>query len=355
MSVTTPFVAPAAPQFQSLIPSANAPSASINTSIGADIVFGTYGISTNAITMMLDGSPVSPAFAVTASDITVNYQPPTPFAINSSHTVELDLTDSNGTPYSETWSFTVDGYPALPVTIDGPIDVTGGGLGTEIFGATNGWLAGNYQSTSTNTLYTRFSMVFYDLNGETEDGQGGCFGGLHFYQDANERLLAGESWLRNTWSIDDKAAGGELSLPPVTTVVIGDWHTIVVKSVYSSNAPTVETIWLDPDFTKSESAQLQAPLVVSMDNTFNNIRLRCGNLSAFAEFTNIIIAATATEVGFAPEAPRLSLGGQILSWTGAGTLEEAPAITGPWTDAENQSNPQTIVTTNSTMFYRLRQ
>jgi len=351
------FVAPSAPQFQNLVPAANAPSASISTPIGAYLVFGTYGIGTNLVTLTLDGSPISPAFAVTPNSITVNYQPPTPFAASSSHTVALSVTDSNGTPYSISWSFTVDSYPTLPVSIAGPIDVSGGGAGVQIFGSTNGWIGGNYQSTSTNTLYTRFSMTFFDVNGEAADDVGGCFGGLHFYEGTTERLLTGETWLRNSWSIDDKAGGegGELSLvsPPVV-VVLGEWHTMVVKSVYSSNAATAETIWLDPDFTRSEVTQPQAPLIVSMDNTFDNIHLRCGNGSAFAEYTNIVIAATATGVGFAPAPPLMSLQGLNLSWTGAGTLQQARVVTGPWTDSGNQSNPQVIVTTNSAMFYRLR-
>jgi hypothetical protein len=44
--------------------------------------------------------------------------------------------------------------------------------------------------------------------------------------------------------------------------------------------------------------------------------------------------------------PRLTVtrsGNSItLSWTGGGTLQEAPAITGPWTDSLSQANPQTF-------------
>ena len=50
-----------------------------------------------------------------------------------------------------------------------------------------------------------------------------------------------------------------------------------------------------------------------------------------------------------------STGGQItIEWTGDGTLEEASAITGPWTSAGNQGNPQTVPA-SGTKFYRLRQ
>ena len=357
------FVAPSDPQFQSFVPSINASSAPTNTPISAEILFGTYGIGTNTITLTLDGTNVTPAFVVSSNSITVNYQPPSPFSAGSAHTVGLSLTDSNGTPYSTSWGFTVDAYPTLPVSVAGPIDVTGGGAGVTIFSNLNEWIGGNYQSNSANTLYTRFSMTFFDLNGETADDVGGCFGGLHFFQDGTERLLVGESWLRNSWSVDDKAGGegGEIAIPPVTTVVVGEWHTMVVKCVYSSNAPTAVNVWLDPDFSKSEGAQTNSPLSFTMDNTFNNIHLRCGNGSAFAEFTNVVIAANASGVGFATASvPAVlsiqdSIGSKQLSWNSTGVLQEAPSPAGPWGDSANQSNPQILSLTNAARFFRLRQ
>jgi hypothetical protein len=361
MSALSPFPPGGPATFLNLVPAANNPAAALATPIGAQVVFGTYGIGTNTVALTLDSNPVTPSFTVTSSSITVNYQPPTPFVANSSHTVGLSVTDSNGTPYSTSWAFTVDPYPSLPVTIPGPINVVfgvNGALGIQLFTSENEWIGGNYQSTSTNTLYTQFSMAFGDLNGETADDQGGCYGGLHFYEGTTERLLTGETWLRNTWSIDDKTGGegGELNIPPVTTVVTFEWHTMVVKSVYSATGNATETVWLDPDFTKSEGNQPNSPLVVSMNNTFDNIRLRCGNGSAYAQFTNIVIAATSP---FVVPPGVLSLqksGGNVtLSWTGGGTLLTAPAVTGPWTTNSVQTNPQIVVTTNSARFFRLRQ
>lgn len=43
----------------------------------------------------------------------------------------------------------------------------------------------------------------------------------------------------------------------------------------------------------------------------------------------------------------------ILSWTGGGTLQEAPAVTGPWTDSANQANPQRLPAAG-TKFFRVR-
>jgi hypothetical protein len=252
----------------------------------------------------------------------------------------------------------VDAYPSLPVTVAGPIDVSGGGLGITIFSNLNGWISGNYGPASTNTLYTRFSMVFFDVNGET--GSGGAFGGLEYYLGASEGLLVGNSWLSTNWSANILNVG-EYNLSPVTPIVLNEWHTLVVKNVYSSSAATAVTIWLDPDFTQSEGGQTVSPLTLSMTNTFDNIKLRCGNGTAYAEFTNVVIAATAPGVGFAAptQSPALNIakaGGTVtLSWTGTGTLLEASAITGPWTAAANQTNPQVLGATNAVQFYRIQQ
>ncbi|MHC1765301.1 MAG: LamG-like jellyroll fold domain-containing protein [Verrucomicrobiia bacterium] len=70
------------------------------------------------------------------------------------------------------------------------------------------------------------------------------------------------------------------------------------------------------------------------------------------------------EGGEVPEEPtsevkftQVSLaGGQVtIAWEGTGTLEEATAVTGPWTTAASQTNPQTIAATGAGKFYRVRQ
>jgi hypothetical protein len=369
LSTDVGFAAPVTAFFQDYIPAQSAPSAYVDTPISVQVVPGSVGISTNSISMSLDSNPVTPTFSVSGGVITINYQPPSNFVVNSSHTVAVSLTDTNGTPYSTSWSFGVDSYPTLPVTIAGPIDVGAGNgaLGITIFGPTNEWLGGNYEASSTNTLYTRFSMTFFDLNGKPANLG---FGGLQFWQDGTEHLITGDNSASTNWSLDCAGAGGgELDLLPVTPIVLdpgdgSEYHTIVIKNVYSSSAPTAETIWLDPDFTKSEAAQPQAPLTFSTttDNTFDYIRLRAGNGTAAAEFSNIVIAATAPGVGFAASAPPVAVmgvtssGGVVnLSWTSTGTLQQAPAVTGPWTTSVNQANPQVLVTTNSAMFFRLSQ
>ncbi len=348
------FMAPADPTFQNYVPAVNASSAPVATPIGVNVLFGSYGIGTNTVQMTLDGYPVNPAFTVTASSLGINYQPPTALPPGSAHTVTVSLTDSNNTPYFTTWAFTVDSYPTLPATLAGPFDVYEG-YAVTLWNAQNGWLGGDYGANSTKTLYTRFSMVFYDFP-QTDPSAGGSFGGLQFFQDNTERLITGNSWTSTNWSCDAREAG-QIDLSPATPIVANEWHTFVIQSVYSSNAPTAVSIWLDPDFSRSLASQPQAPVTASLNNTFNQVRLRCGNGSTYAEFTNIVMAAAVQDLGFpAVVAPGvLNISNGQLSWTGGGTLQSAPALPGPWNDAANQSNPQALAATNAAEFYRLKQ
>jgi hypothetical protein len=347
--------------FQGFVPGQNASSAPVGSPISVNVIFGTYGVNTNTVVLNLDGTNETPTFAVSPTQIAVNYQSPTPFAPGSAHTVTVSVTDSNGTPYATSWSFTADQYPTLPVTQAGPLDAfTGSDI--ILYNAQNQWIDSNYGPTSTNTLYTRFSMTFYSLNGET--GNGGGFGGLEFYEGTTERLLVGNNWISTNWSTGGaNAANGELpnaDFQPVTPIVLGEWHTFVIKCAYDGTNDAVEA-WMDPDFTKSEYNQPNSPISLTMDNTFDNIHLRAGNGSAQAEFTNLVMAATAPGVGFAPGAAPAVLnlsrvnGSVQLSWTSTGTLLVAPAVTGPWSTDSIQSNPQTITATNSARFFRLQQ
>lgn len=348
------FVAPSDPQFQGYVPGQDAAYAPPATPVSATVLFGTYGIDPQNVTLNLDGTEVTPSFTVTPNSITVSYQPPAPFPPGSAHTVLLSVVDANATPYATYWSFTVDAYPSLPVVLDGPIDAFGGSGGTVIWTADNGWIGNNYGDNSTNTLYTRFSMNFADLNSET--GDGGGFGGLHFWQNTSERLIVGNAWVSTNWSLD--AGGNQMDLTPLLPVVLGEWHTLVVKTVYAANANDAVTVWMDPDFTKTEGNQLNAPLTFTANCSFNNVRLRAGNGSAFATFTNIIVSATSPFVAPPPQS-QLSIqsaGGTVtVSWTGSGTLEEATAVTGPWSDAANQANPQTRSSAGPALFFRVRQ
>ena len=348
------FAPPVIAQFQAFVPGMNASSVPVNSPIGAQVVPGSVGISTTAITVTLDGNAVTPVFSIASNHvISVSYQPPSVFTAGSSHTVSVNLTDTNGTPYSASWGFTVDQYPALPLTQAGPL---GASTVSDVllFDAQNEWIGGNYGPTSTNTLYTLFSMTFNDLNGET--GNGGAFGGLEFYDGTVEHFMIGNNWLSTNWSVSVDSAS-TADIPPVTPIVLGEWHSFLIKCVYAGTNDTV-SVWLDPDLTKTAGNQPNPPLLLTLDNTFDNIHLRAGNGSAEAEFENIVFAATPQGVGLpAQPAPAvLGLNSKLqLSWTSIGTLQSALTPAGPWADSANQANPQAISATSANQFFRLRQ
>jgi hypothetical protein len=53
--------------------------------------------------------------------------------------------------------------------------------------------------------------------------------------------------------------------------------------------------------------------------------------------------------------PAISGGSVTLSWTGAGNLEEAAAVTGPWSASASQTNPQARQADGTMKFFRIRQ
>lgn len=345
------FAAPTFPTFQSYVPVDGSITASANTPVGVTALYGNAGISSNAVTMTLDGNTVTPSFVKTLTSLAISYQPSTPLVAGSTHTAVVSLTDSNGTPASTTWSFTVDAYPSLPATYAGPISISGGGVGTTIFSSQNGWLANNtYANTNySGVLWTKFSINVDNLDGET--GGGGGFCGLHFYNGNTERLIVGNNWGSLNWSYDAANWGsGEFG----GTLPFNEWHTIVVKTTYVPGNVDLVRIWLDPDLNATESGQVNPPTELLADVTFDSIHVRAGNNNAAASFSNIVISATSPFATTVPPSV-LSINAGQLSWTSTGILQQAPAVTGPWADSANQSNPQTLSATNTAEFYRLRQ
>ncbi len=353
------------PQFQNFVPLDGTTAASPATPIGAQIVVGSVGINTNNITLKLDGTPVTPTFSVSNNIITVSYHPGTAFAAGSSHTAEIDLTDNNSTPYSTSWSFTVDPYPALPITIAGsnqPAISVSGAVDDVILTSQNGCIDGNFGVNSTNALYIRWSMEVDNNNGETGNGLGGLYCGLETYNAGQEVLLVGNNWLSVNWSIFDNDPSNNVDFSPATPVLAGvdDWHTFVEKIQFSSGGNDNVTIWMDPDLTKSEAAQTGTHIILSSeDKSFDSIHLRCGNGSAMATYSNIVLSASSTGVGFAAPAPVLSVhtsaGNIILSWTGSATLLETTNILGPWVTVSSATSPYSEPMTNRETFYRLQQ
>ncbi|HEX7652264.1 MAG TPA: hypothetical protein VF607_02085, partial [Verrucomicrobiae bacterium] len=303
----------APPAFQSVSPAPNALSVTTNATISLSVASGGVGLNPAAVTLKLDGNSVSPTVTGNSGLLGVTYTPVGGFAYGSTHTVQVVVQDINTVSYTNTWKFST-GFASLPVTLAGPFTTGGGNDFTICTAAGSPWIGTNYNASSSRTLYIRHTMYFSDLNGEVaDDGSGGCYGGLQLFSGSNERMLTGETWRRNTWSVDDKFGGGdtgEVALNPATTVVVGEAHTIVERIDYVPNGNANVKVWLDFDFTKTEDNQPNAPFTVAMNNTFDNIRLRCGNGTASATWSNIVISASPLDLGI-PAAANPSFRAQV--------------------------------------------
>jgi hypothetical protein len=193
------------------------------------------------------------------------------------------------------------------------------------------------------------------MNGET--GAGGAFGGFSFFYGTTEHAMFGNSWGSTNWEIYYPETTYQFT--PVIPMVLGEWHTIVGRIDYRSNDLDQVTVYMDPDFSLPEASQSKAPTVFLADNSFDTIHLRCGDGTAKARFKDIYIGNTSSDVGFSViskitlSLTKTSGTTAALSWVGGGNLEEATAVTGPWTKSESQSNPQVIDMATSTRFFRI--
>jgi hypothetical protein len=335
-------------------PAQGALSVPVTNSIVAQVTASRVGLNTSVASLTVDGNSVTPKVGGSSSLMTVSYTPSPALSAGSVHTAQVVVQDDNEVSYTNTWSFTT-GFSSLPAVLPGPFTVSNS-VDLSIFTAAGDpWLGTNYLSTSSQTLYARFSMKFDTTNNTSSTY---TWGGMDFFQGSSEKLLFGKNGGSPNWSTAIDGANGP-DLHPVVTVVTNDWHTIVVRINYEDGSPANETVWLDPDFAQTEANQPQVPITLSDDNTFDNIRLRCGFNDASATFSNIVMATTSADVGFLVPTAVMSIttsdGSMSLSWTSTGTLQEAPAVTGPWTVSANQTNLQTLSTTNLAQFFRLRQ
>ncbi len=276
--------------FTAVLP-ANGSYSGSRTSVSLQAIDGNAPVNTNTIVMTVDGGTVVPVITKSANVTTINYLPGSPLSPATLHTAQVTLADSNGALYTNAWSFTT-AFQSLPSVLPGPIVASNQESGIVIFSTNDAWMGVNYNANSGKTIYSRFSMEFDNLNGET--GNGGGYGGLQFILggiSGAQHVIAGNAWISTNWSFDPNPVP-QTDMNPVTPIIFGQWHTIVERVDLASGGNATVTVWLDPDFTQTEAAQPNAPVIVSTVNTFDTIALRTGNGTTSATFSNINMSAT---------------------------------------------------------------
>lgn len=190
----------------------------------------------------------------------------------------------------------------------------------------------------------------------------------------------GKNWLPVTYYLDSVDGGGDIVYNP-------DGSVDAVTTLTRPNADTAS--WTDNGVRKGDTygAFLLAPITAALGpyieprlNDDNNegkrvevyylpgaagqskVRIRFaqgGTGSWYFGIDNLGLYDVKVAVAAPVVAPRFNAvtlqgGAMVISWTGTGTLQEADVVTGPWTNAAKQDNPQSVQPTGN-KFYRLKQ
>jgi hypothetical protein len=185
--------------------------------------------------------------------------------------------------------------------------------------------------------------------------------------------------------------GGKTFLPVIYYLDIPD---IVVKEDGTTdgpgtfNAPQTDTsLWVDNGVQKGKTYgdAVAAPINADIgnyiaprvnDDSAEGKRIEIIRLPAAANKSDVRLRLSATgsdswyffvdNIAFydiAPpttaagtmKAPSISGANVVISWDGAGTLQESTSISGPWTDSTSQTNPQNVPSASAAAkYYRLK-
>lgn len=271
----------------------------------------------------------------------------------------------------------------------GPLSVNGNGVTAvqNIIGNTNL----SYNTASSGTLYVSFTldgppgpfdsgyftsgMQLAETNAATQTDTEMLFVGKTFY-DWVYGAGAPSLYNPNNYNSSDIYLNSATPESGETYQYVRDTDltTIVIQIKFNANSTNDNvSVFLNPDLSlpvSEQSTNLTTSFVNDCD--FNEIELLNINFDASNGspdgqpgsgvwvYNDVIVGTNPTDVGFAPtpavQITEVSATSVTISWVGSGAvLQQAPAVTGPWTTSTNQNNPQTrTVTKNSAAFFRLQ-
>lgn len=387
-------------------PAPNATGVLPNTSLSVKIADGSTPIDKSTVSLKLDGAAVAATVAKSGSVTTVAYTPASLFASGSTHTATLAYTEG-GTTVSHDWQFTVMTYRATTDTVKGYVGlVIGPGGWTPDKGGHTGQ-TGDYAIDSTAGGGTWVDILNYSfLNAAAPKDQLSMALWVKKYD-----IAAGSAfWARVSqvasgtdlrgyqahipWSDDniyfDTAGCCDTSLQRISANIntfsgytgSDNWWTNWHHFAFTKNGAT-KNIYIDGKLflTGSSSESLQP--------SFNGLALLTdglpggdyihGLIDDYAVFSTELSATDAANLasGTSPTkvnglvaywpfndpaatptvGPKLtavlSQGKITVTWS-AGSLQTAPAITGPWTDS-SATSPLSETASDGAKFYRAKQ
>ncbi|MDF7807736.1 hypothetical protein P4E94_09830 [Pontiellaceae bacterium B12219] len=200
--------------------------------------------------------------------------------------------------------------------LDGALDGSTGGSGF-----TNAWSGGSYTiaggvvSGTGNSLRSLSSplgsngtiWVSFDFG---VDNNLNSYGGLSFFEGSVERLLIGDYYGQDVWGLDGKA-GSTKSKSTVSTTGI---KTGAAKITLGAGAASIVELWVGTNNTDAVDCSGLPDVTVSSVNLANVDTLRIG--AGFQmNFSDLILATTAAEVGAVQDSGTVYAAGASGSWT----------------------------------------
>jgi hypothetical protein len=378
-------------------PTGNGNHTAASAAVWANLVQGAGTLpATNDVSLTVDGTSVTPS--VTAmylngnqqpgNTLAVKYQPSTDWSAGV-HTVSMTLGDR-----TLDWTFTVptNALPAAPTFDIEAEDYDTGGGQSEAAASQMPYAGGAYAGLSAvlgvdysradqanDEIYRDASMSAHTpaiINTDWDRGDGEV--------SANYRLgyIGGGQWYNYTRTFPDgsynvyagisngSAAGtphGEYAQLQLVTAGQGTTNQ-TVQMLGTFDAPATGTWGLNTLVPLTDANGNLASVDLSGKQTLR-YNLPVSSTNVVSGVTNVIPAGSGdwdfmvfVPAGTTPpNQPKFtsithnSDGTITVSWTGGGTLQAAPAVTGPWTDVPGATSPYTLTPTDQMLFGRIKQ
>lgn len=353
-----------APYVKAFAPGRDRTSAGSQARAGSDakvmlhVAKGAADLSAVAVSMTVDGVAVTPTVTRPDGDLLVEYQPATPWA-DGLHTAAITYGDR-----TVSWSFRTTGAMKTPTFFIEAEDFDTGGGQSRPEASQMPYLGGAYAGLTAvaGTDYSRDDSgssplyrhgvnprVSMDRTGDRTRGVGevvvnyklGWIGGGQWYNYTRD-IPAGKYNVYAAVSHGDTGAtiGGTLSK------MAGGTETPL--GVFSGPAPGG---WGNNGLLPLKAAaEDTTPLALDLGGTTT---LRYNTSNGDWDFMLLVPAADEAVPQFT-SITRSANGTITVEWTGGGTLQAAPTVTGPWQDVTGASSPYTFTPDQPALFGRIR-
>ncbi len=359
-----PYVKSFAPGRSSLDTAASTGRAGPDATVTAVLDQAAGNIDTASVAMTINGAAVTPTATKSGSLVTVTYKPAAGFAAGSTNAVALTFGDR-----TVNWSFIV-GLPATPVFSIEAADFDYDGGQTKAEASVMPYMGGAYAGLS--------AVAGTDYNGpNTADGP-------YYRQQKPTSVQVPVSWANDR----DRGLGEVVTNFRLGWMGTGKWfdytrtfpagtYNVYAALSHGDATTTATRIGGDlTDVTGGASTVLGAFDAPTTGGWGNNALVPMKDAASTNTIVALALSGTKTlrfndrngDFDYllftpvaGPEGPKITgikknTDGTItIEWTGGGTLEAAPAVTGPWQDVTGATSPYTFTPTTAMLFGRIRQ